>query len=640
MGRISRRDLGKERRQFVRLPYVLPVEFYLVSGEHNQRLSDLIQGFTRNVSRGGLCLEVNNLKERLALLGLSGKAKLLLYINLPFSHHPVEIYGQLIWVKKANAYPHKFLLGVSYLNPALPEAARPIRFARSIRYFNRIIAVFIILLFLGLASVASSNVVLRKTNKKLVEKLVKISEEGSKVSQKIFHLEDLKEVLEAKLKETKLKIYDLAHKENKETKTQAFSPEKLRKAYEDLEDLEKKLKVVEEGEILLQNQLGEIKEKRTDLEGKTLEKMYHWLEVRQNRETGLVRSYDGDPTLEDWAFTYDQALAAQCFLLFKDFKSAQKILDFYRKKAAKVEGGLANVYDATSGYVIEYIVHTGPNIWLGLSVLKYIDITGDKSYLPFVEEIANWILALQNEDPEGGIKGGPKMNWFSTEHNLDAYAFLNNLYKITKNKKYQEASQKILSWLKTNAYLKTERRFKRGKGDATIATDTLAWAIATLGPKLLRDEGMDPEGILEFAEENCQVTVTYLSPSGSQGEITGFDFAKARNIGRGGVISSEWTAQMVVAFKIMSNFYLQENNLKKAKIYQDKAEFFLIELDKLIISRPSKTGQGAICLPYASHQNVDTGHGWRTPRGRNTGCVAGTVYAIFAKKDFNPFEIR
>jgi len=634
------RESGEERREFIRLPYLLPVEFYLVSPDNKKPLSNLIQGFTKDLSRGGLCLEVNNLKESWAVAGLSEKAYLLLYINLPFSRRPVEVYGRLAWFKKLEPYPHKFLLGISYLNRNLPETARPVKFAKSVRFFTRLAAASIILLFCGLAGVASSNVVLRKTNRLLVNKLVQTSEERSRVSQKIFYLSDLKEILKGELREVQIEISNLNKEKGEKFLDEAVFREKRRAAYEKLGDLQRKINNLEEGELLLQKKLSEIKEEKIGLEEKTVKKMYNWLKMRQNKRTGLVLSYEGDPFLEDWAFTYDQALAAQCFSLFHDFKSAQKIFDFYRGRAKKINGAFANAYDATTGHIVESIAHTGPNIWLGLAVLQYIDETGDKEYLPFVEEIANWVMTIQEEDSEGGLRGGMKVNWFSTEHNLDAYAFFNNLYKITKDERYLQASGRLLAWVKKNVYIKAERRLKRGRGDATIATDTFAWAIATLGPGSLKKEKMNPDDILKFAEEHCQVTVSYSSDLGPESKITGFDFAKARNLGRGGVVSSELTAQMIVAYEIMSDFYRQENNLRKAKLYKDKANFFLAELDKLIISSASKTGQEAICLPYATHQNVDTGHGWRTPKGSRTGCIAGTVYAIFAKKNFNPFEIN
>ena len=120
---------------------------------------------------------------------------------------------------------------------------------------------------------------------------------------------------------------------------------------------------------------------------------------------------------------------------------------------------------------------------------------------------------------------------------------------------------------------------------------------------------------------------------------TGFDFAKAQNLGRGGIISCEWTAQGIVTYQVLSRYYDLLGNQEKAVFYREKADFYLNELQKLIITSPSRTGQGRGCLPYASLDNVETGHGWRTPRGRRTGSVSGTAYGIFSWVGYNPFDL-
>jgi hypothetical protein len=143
---------------------------------------------------------------------------------------------------------------------------------------------------------------------------------------------------------------------------------------------------------------------------------------------------------------------------------------------------------------------------------------------------------------------------------------------------------------------------------------------------------------MQFAQEHCEVTVTAKLANGAEESITGFDFAKPQNLGRGGVISTEWTAQMIVSYRVLAQYFKAAGNADKATSYQEKADFYLNELKKLVITSPSSTGQGRGCLPYASQENVDTGHGWRTPAGRRTGSVAGTAYSIFAWNGYNPFR--
>ena len=105
------------------------------------------------------------------------------------------------------------------------------------------------------------------------------------------------------------------------------------------------------------------------------------------------------------------------------------------------------------------------------------------------------------------------------------------------------------------------------------------------------------------------------------------------------MISTEWTAQVIVTYQILGDYFKALGDADKATLYSDKSNFYLNELQKLIITSPSRTGQGRGCLPYASIDNVDTGHGWRTPRGMRTGSVAGTAYGIFAWVGYNPFDL-
>ncbi|MDP2043912.1 MAG: hypothetical protein Q8K15_01935, partial [Candidatus Omnitrophota bacterium] len=86
--------------------------------------------------------------------------------------------------------------------------------------------------------------------------------------------------------------------------------------------------------------------------------------------------------------------------------------------------------------------------------------------------------------------------------------------------------------------------------------------------------------------------------------------------------------------------YFKKGDLLKARDYEKKAAMYLGELGKMIISSSSPSGQGEGCLPYATQDYVDTGHGWMTPKGSSTGSVSGTAYTLFAYYGFNPLELK
>jgi hypothetical protein len=150
---------------------------------------------------------------------------------------------------------------------------------------------------------------------------------------------------------------------------------------------------------------------------------------------------------------------------------------------------------------------------------------------------------------------------------------------------------------------------------------------------------MDPDEIIAFAVKNSRVTADF-SYEGKTIQVQGFDFAKAQHLARGGILSCEWSAQMIIAFEIMADYYRGKGAKEKANYYKQQAAFYFSQLQKMIISSPSPVGKADPTLPYASAANVTTGHGWRTPKGNSTGSLAATAYFLFAYKGFNPLDGR
>ena len=701
-----------DRRKYIRLNSCFPVEFSLYLTPGNP-ISQEYQGFTCNVSEGGICLTIRNLKPEDEHAIVNKKVNLKLTINMPILAHPVDATAHIEWVKR-NEKPksdNEYIIGLSYKDIAQVERSRIIRYARKIVWIPRLLLGGVGLLLCAVLVLSFYHIKSLRYNQHLVERLVAVSEVKSHIEKSLNETRVRRDMLESKLSEgtqheesIQRTIKDVGDK-SKTAKARLESElskaleekAKLQKTIDELvlaqdsdgmaykvsesriEKLNNKIEVLEvelnqvqeksllksetldaelfklqkenqalkqdlllvkEGETSLEKQLADLKLEGGQIEKASIDKMYQWLASHQTRRTGLVVSYEGDSDLKDWGFTYDQALAAQVFLIMGDTKRAESVLRFF-KDIAKRSGSLFyNAYDVKTDMPTEYVVHGGPNIWIGISACQYVFKTGDGSFLNLAEDIADSMIDMQLTSSDGSIKGGPDNEWVSTEHNLDAYALFNMLDELTDDQKYKDAASKTLNWLKDVGYNKPEGRFMRGRGDATIATDTFSWAIAALGAKTLKDNNMDPDGIMEFAERECKVDVKFHRPEGRVVDVSGFDFAKSQNVGRGGIISTEWTSQMIVAFKIMADYYANNDDQSKENIYISKARYYLSQLGKMVISSPSPTGQGQGCLPYASTDNVDTGHGWRVAKGRRTGSVAGTAYYIFAYKGYNPLAFE
>lgn len=649
-----------ERRKYIRLDSVFPVDFRLVAQDNQTFLCDWIQGFTNNISRGGICLTVNNLKLDLAELIQRGQVNLLLNIQIPLSSRATPARTKPIWIEPVLNQPGQYLIGLSYTEISPSANKRIVSFAWMKYLIPRFSVALFIILTLSIGISGYFNWRLTKENRNLVRRLVEVVEESKLIREAVSKINRDKEELNSRLAQIQLQIKNA--EEQKQRLTEELTQTKLaierREADEQalrqnsqrlsllLERLRKERDVLQEELLELKKRetqaaksLSVLDEKKVALQEATFGNMYQWLLKHQNPRTGLILSFEGDRDIDNWAFTYDQALVACTLCYFGDFQRAQKIFNFYKYKAQKVDGGYLNAYYVKDGQPAEYVVHCGPNIWLGIAVLQYTKSSGDNRYLDLAKEIADWVIQIQNQDEGGGIRGGPRVQWHATEHNLDAYAFFSMLYKITAHPRYKESNQKVLNWLIRHTYDRPDIPIKRGKGDSTIATDTYAWSIAALGPAKLEEIGMLPDDIIEFAENNCRIEVNFHRPDNTTIRVKGFDFASQRNLARGGVISCEWTAQMILGFKIMACYYRDKQMPDIVQVYQSKAQDYLWQLSQMIISSPSPSGQGRGCLPYASSDSVDTGHGWITPKGSSTGSVSATAYTIFAYYGWNPLEL-
>ena len=631
------------KRKYIRLKSILPVEFRITGAVD----SSWQQGYTCNVSEGGIAFETAHLDA--AVLHQVGKLDVEVEVSMriPLHRPPVKAKAKIAWFRhldlvrpigslrpeappprgtygrgeEENA-PH-YTLGLQFTEIAYADCDRIVGQARLLSVSTHVLALAVLTLFLGFVIVGFYNYRLRADNERLVDYLAQAQQEETRIRDAVGEINREKEMFSQQMKQYADGL----------TGRQQLSNE-----YEQLVQREARIT----------DRLRLLERQKSDMRQTVVERMHQWLKNHQNPLTGLILSFEGDAgVIKDWAFSYDQALAVNTFLLFDDERDARRTLNFFKRKLPPPENfqGFPNAYYYDSGDIAEYTVHCGPNIWIGISILQYTHKTKDDYYLPVARAIADWLIFIQDKDPGGGLKGGPEFSWFSTEHNLDAYAFFGMMHQLTQEEKYKTAQKKVLSWLKTYAMIPHGKDYQsppinRGRGDATIATDTFAWSLAALGPEKLKQLGMDPEEIMNFAEEHCAVGVNFTRPSGVQIGVTGFDFAQYANMPRGGMISPEWTSQMIVSYQILSRYFSQKERVIQAGYYAEKARMYLGELNKLIIASPSAKGQGEGCLPYATLENADTGHGWNTPLGTKACSVAGTAYAIMAIKQFNPLILN
>ncbi|MCF7873938.1 MAG: PilZ domain-containing protein [Candidatus Omnitrophica bacterium] len=644
------------RRRYIRLSTVLPVEFF-IADKNGKKITPWIQGFTHDIGRGGICLVVNDLWWGFWDKFNRTQNKIFLRIKLPFKKEPLFLEAAIRWKESEELKKFKqYRVGLEFISSKKKKAAPIFRFA----IFKKVAPVVVVSILTGFILFSSflfwKTNRLAQENRRLVSDHIEILQKNSFLAQNLKDNKQAQEFLAKRKNQLGEKITNLEE-----------TISNLKKEYKELKDIQKKNQQQSLELIALEEKLNEynqrldslkreneflkskIKEKKRltaeiqeeaqELKGikhrvteKVIAGMHDWIRHRQDLVKGLILSYEGDSSLREVCFTYDQALAAFVFLNYGEIDRAQKVLDFYLNQINQGK----KIYNAyfTDGGVFEYVLHSGPQAWIGLAALNYREKTKSKRYIKVANEVADFLIRMQ--DKEGGIVGGPKVSWYSTEHNLDAYAFFRLLYKQTGKREYEKVANKVKKWISKYSYTQYKIPINRGKGDSTIATDTYTWSITALGPQTLYSMGMDPEEILKFAENNCKVTVNFEYDN-RKVKVEGFDFAKAKHAARGGVISGEWTSQMILAYEVMADYFKQKDT-KKYKEYLAKAYFYSNQLQKMIITSPSRAGRIEPCLPYASSPYVNTGHGWRTPRGSRTGSLASTAYFLIAYNGYNPLR--
>jgi c-di-GMP-binding flagellar brake protein YcgR len=136
-----------DKRKYVRLNTVFPVEFNIVN-DNKETVSPLVQGFTRNVGRGGMCIEVKVEKDKDSVNFIPEKTKVKLIINIPSNSFATDSYATVRWVKKIPEYIlDTYIFGVEYDEIETDNQRMIERHVRWIHMRPKVISAFVLILF-------------------------------------------------------------------------------------------------------------------------------------------------------------------------------------------------------------------------------------------------------------------------------------------------------------------------------------------------------------------------------------------------------------------------------------------------------------------------------------------------------------
>ena len=584
-------ELREERRKYLRLDSAFPVEFRLLTLDGQGIFSGWLQGFTSNIGDGGICLSVNNLDPELAKLLREGQSKLSIAMELPVSKSPIKATAKVSWIKEILGEPNKTLIGLNYERIIPGENRRIMRYAHFKKSFLPVIISITLLLVAALSVNSFISLKLIKGNKSLVNQLIKIAQDSSIAKQKIKEINKEREDLLLKIQALQERI-----RSSEEERSSQKDQEKIIKELRVEKDaLQEELIAIQLRENFVTEELLRLDKRKSILEKANFDKMYQWLRVRQNPRTGLVTSGTEDRKIKDWAYTYDQALAAQAYIYFADFERARKIFDFFKLKAKRENARFYQAYSVLTGLPAQTKVENSDNIWLAIAIMHYTERAQDKSYLDLAEEMAQVMIKIPAD---------------SMKERLEAYAFFNMLYKITGKEEYLKEAQLILDRLTQNP----------------AALNSSTWSIAALGAQKLDELGISPERILESIEQEKSLEVIYMRSEGQTLKVKGF--TDLENIpGEQAFISSEYSAEMIITYKIVADYFDKKGLVAKSRTYALKADDYLSSLISTIIPSTS-SGMGEACIPAEV-----------TKEGKGLASISGTAFTIFAYYNYNPFAL-
>lgn len=330
----------------------------------------------------------------------------------------------------------------------------------------------------------------------------------------------------------------------------------------------------------------------------TTQKTSNWV-TNMQMPNGLLESSENT----DFVSLYDNALATLVFIQEGKLEKAAGILDFFHNK-------IQSELNAGSGGFYQFRNSTGENgsrtwmgdnAWLLIAINHYHAATGNQKYLEMDIALTNWLRSLQ--DTDGSLKGG-----FNEDGTAIPKVTEGILTAFNAVKGYDDFHKNILLYLE-------EARWSAEENALVAWPENIAYNHAldlhSLGFSILKDF---PVATLEHANRYKNTQVATVTGK----EVTGYCFDDDKD-----VIWVEGTAQMSVAYNHAGN--------------TSQANELLLELEKTFIT--STLADASAGLPYTSNHGSTYGSSILWDHADITPALSSTAWYLFAKLNFNPFEL-
>lgn len=270
---------------------------------------------------------------------------------------------------------------------------------------------------------------------------------------------------------------------------------------------------------------------------------------------------------------------------------------------------------------------SGNQAWAGMALAHLAHVTEDAKYRDGALRIGEWLLReTKDTRGRGGFTGGyrsdgTKIEWKSTEHNIDMVGLFGMLHQLTKDHKWRRARKHARKFVKS-MWDKKEERFHIGtkpdgvtiNRDEYIPEDVQSWGYLALRSDRYRRA-------LDWNIAHLEVT----DDSNPSQPVVGVRFAlqiKKEHKGKNDkTVWLEGTAHMALALRVSG----KKKHKKRAKVYLDN-------IHKEQLSGPNADGKGI----QANSREGNSGGDDTNHTSLHTGT---TAWYIMAKQELNPFHL-
>lgn len=226
----------------------------------------------------------------------------------------------------------------------------------------------------------------------------------------------------------------------------------------------------------------------------------------------LIRSFDiptDDPSYErllNWSWTYDSAVAATAFASVGLQEQAGRLLD-QLAALQREDGSIEFAFNVQSGES-SGTVRAGSVAFDAIAFSDYDSTFGSTLYLDDARRAVDYLLSLRNE--EGLVRGGPDVNWVSTQHNILTLIALMTLSQQLEEQGdegaavYREAAATIVKGIDSQLIVRDGglAHFREGVGDEVVPLDTQT--LGVIYARFLGDEDLAKQ-VYEFAQQNFAI---------------------------------------------------------------------------------------------------------------------------------------